>query len=123
MVTEGFVTAIMEASLTGAGLVLAVFALVAPLSRRIDRIKMPKENLLKLRHLMLGIVLSLLATFFLYMISGMMAYGWLSEPPNQTVYGIFMQIFFLIANSMFMVYGGCVAALIYMLMQRESDSV
>jgi hypothetical protein len=37
MITEGFTAVVIEASITGAGLVLAVLALVAPLSQKITK--------------------------------------------------------------------------------------
>lgn len=47
MLTETAVSAILQASITGAGLVLAVYALIAPLSRRIfkERAKLLQEKI------------------------------------------------------------------------------
>jgi hypothetical protein len=47
MLTESFVSAIIQISITGAGLILAIYALVAPLSRKIfkERAKILKKKI------------------------------------------------------------------------------
>ena len=119
MLTESFVTAIMETSITGAGLILAVLALVAQLSQRINFTQIPKESIPKMKNLLLGATLSLVATFYFYILSAIMAYGWVTEPNNQTGYEIFLKFFFLAGNALFLVFGGFVATLVYLVMERE----
>jgi hypothetical protein len=120
MLSESFVTAIMEVSITGAGLVLAILALVAPLSRKINEINVPEENIEKVKNLLLGVGISLAITFLFYMLSLFMAYGWfLGDPLSQALYEILLKIFFLVSNATFMVFGFSVLTLIYTLMERE----
>jgi hypothetical protein len=119
MLSESFVTAVMEVSITGAGLVLAVLALVAPLSRKINEINVPEENIEKVKNLLLGVGISLAITFLFYMLSLFMAYGWFFEPLNQALYEMLLKIFFLLSNVFFMVFGYFVLTLIYSLMEKE----
>jgi hypothetical protein len=122
MLSEGLVTAIMEASITGAGLVLAVLALVAPLSRRISRINVPAEKIRDAQKLLKDIVVSLAITFLFYMLSLFMALGWFLEPSLQTFYELLLKIFFFTSNGFFMVFGYFVLVLIYSVMKREISS-
>jgi hypothetical protein len=119
MLTESLVTAIMGVSLTGAGLVLAVLALIAPFSRRVNFMQISEKNKPRFKKLLLGVTGGLVVTFYLYILSTLMAYGWLSEPSNNTAYGILLQAFFLIGNVMFLVFGGFVAELIFVSMQKD----
>lgn len=119
MLTESFVTAVMEVSITGAGLVLAILALVAPLSRKINKINAPEEKIEKVKNYLLGVGISLAITFLFYMLSLLVAYGWFLEPLNQALYEILLKIFFLVSNATFMVFGFFVLTLIYSLMERE----
>jgi hypothetical protein len=120
MLTEGFVTAIMEASITGAGLVLAVFALVASLSRRIHKIEGPQEKIEEIKKLPKTLGASLSLTFLFYMLSFFMAYGWFLEPSLQASYELLLKIFFLVSNGFFTIFGFSVLVLVYSLMERES---
>ena len=118
MLSESLVTAIIEVSITGAGLVLAVLALVAPVSRRINKIDVPEENIERVKKLLLGLVSSLAISFLFYMLS-VLAYGWFLEPLNQALYEILLEFFFPVSNVFFMVFGYFVVAVVYSLMERE----
>jgi hypothetical protein len=120
MLSEGIVTAIMEASMIGAGLVLAVLAFVAPLSRGMKIAQIPSDRP-RIKNTALGATLSLVATFYFYMLSVFMAYGWLTEPYNQTGYEMLLQTFFLLGNAMFMIFGCFVTALVYFVMKRNQN--
>jgi hypothetical protein len=119
MLSESLVTTIMEVSITGAGLVLAVLALVAPVSRRINKIDVPEENIERVKKLLLGLVSSLAISFLFYMLSVLIAYGWFLEPLNQALYEILLEFFFPVSNVFFMVFGYFVVAVVYSLMERE----
>jgi hypothetical protein len=119
MITEGFAAVVIEASITGAGLVLAVLALVAPLSQKINKINLPEENVKKVKTYLLGAVTSLAITFMFYMLSLFTAYAWFLEPLNQTLFEILLKIFFFLSNATFMIFGYFILTSIYFLMKNE----
>lgn len=135
MLSQDFVLALLQASITGAGLVLAVYTLILPLSRKIleERARMTLESLEILKQKVGEIkietpidteqldalisefqkrqkfptYLSLIAvTFVGYITSALMSVGWiLSSDRASTLYDQAIPIMFIASTFLFLIVG------------------
>jgi hypothetical protein len=155
MLSETVVTALLEASITGAGLVLAVYALITPISEGIFRKREERlESLLKEfdeekvkiepdaspkdfkhlkelagriqeirifpRYLGAGVVV----TFFSFMVSTLIDWGWLVQPANRLPENdIYIALPFLIAIFLFLSIGVLTIGEIYDMMRKEFEDI
>lgn len=146
MPTESIVSAILQASITGAGLVLAVYALITPLSKRIfkdrtkvlqmmivehDRCEDPKQReklrveikKIKIfpRYLSIGVT----TTFSLYMISVIGTSFWLADPTAYigSTQELLMIASFLLANIVFAAVGLYAIIEVYSAMKKEFEEI
>jgi hypothetical protein len=155
MLSESFVSVIMQVSITGAGLILAIYALVAPLSQRIFKERAGKLNkkiqefeelrdqitpessgkeIQKLKELKMEIEgtkifprylgIGVAATFLFYMLSLIIALGWLANPVSRPPENeLFLMISFLFANILFMFVGFYTLIEVFNVMKKEFEEI
>jgi ABC-type glycerol-3-phosphate transport system permease component len=153
MLEENLVLALLQTSVAGAGLVLAVYALVIPLWRRISRhrakaeyrmyekfkkqvaeVKQPSadqtytlktmlETIERYQNLPAYFSLSIMFTFISYIVSTFLSLAWISYLSYRDTIGQYLSFFFVLSTLFFMVVGIATIYLVAKALDLESEEL
>ncbi len=122
MLSEPIVSAFLEASITGAGLVFAVFALITPLSQKILKEKAERQE--KIRVFPEYFNFGLLSAFFFFAATVFNCGAWLLNIGNRTsAFEPLISLNFFLAWASFFLVGILTMFEISNVMRKESEDI